>query len=233
MAAAVLNQSWGPYCSAAGDYTFSGEWSGFSYNADRREKQLLSATGSPLSATFTSLQYTLIEFLFRDREAQTAHGIQFTTPPHQRLDPSPLLLLQEKRTCFLATKGNLQIPYLSLFPLSASLFSRSLSMSVIISFQWILTRKWAYLNGKISFSFRRWFSVFKAHGKDRQTVSSRSSKAMMLSAVSCNTDEWRERNGGWRDATGGWRDGGDSGEKSIQQGEGCEKKRPHRKRKNG
>lgn len=73
--------------------------------------------------------------------------------------------------------------------------------------------------------------MFKAHGKDRQTVSSCSSKAMMLSAVSCNTDEWREGNGGWRDGNGGWRDGGDSGEKSIQQGEGWERKRPDIKRK--
>lgn len=109
-------------------------------------------------------------------------------------------------------------------------------MSVIISFQWILTRKWAYLNGKISFSFRRWFSVFKAHGKDRQTVSSPSSKAMMLSAVSYNTDEWREVSGGWRDGSGGWkegsirwRDSGERSEKSNQQGEGYERKRADKK----
>lgn len=118
---------------------------------------------------------------------------------------------------------SLSLPHYSLAPLS---------MSVIISFQWILTRKWAYLNGKISFSFRRWFSVFKAHGKDRQTVSSPSSKAMMLSAVSYNTDEWREVSGGWRDGSGGWKEGsirwrdrGDSSEKSNQHGEGYERKR--------
>lgn len=37
----------------------------------------------------------------------------------------------------------------------------------------------------------------------------------MLSAGSCNTDEWREGNGGWRDGSGGCRHRGDSAEKSM------------------
>lgn len=43
----------------------------------------------------------------------------------------------------------------------------------------------------------------------------RSSKAMMLSAVSCNTDEWRGSSGGWSDRgdgvkrTGKWDEGGE------------------------
>ena len=76
--------------------------------------------------------------------------------------------------------------------------------------------------------------MFKAHGKDRQTVSSRSIKAMMLSAVSCNADEWREGNGGWRDGSGGWTSRRGSGKKSIQQGERWDrKKRIEKEREDG
>lgn len=66
--------------------------------------------------------------------------------------------------------------------------------------------------------------MFKAYGKDRQTVSSCSSKAMMLSAVSCNTDEWREGNRGRRNGSIGWRE---------QQEEEWERKSADRKRKRG
>lgn len=78
-------------------------------------RRLLSAGEGPLCATFTTLQYTLIEFLFRDRAAQTARGIQFTTSPCQRLDPSTFSSRTKRRRLH-ATKRNLQIPYLSLSP---------------------------------------------------------------------------------------------------------------------
>lgn len=48
---------------------------------------------------------------------------------------------------------------------------------------------------------------------------------MMLSAGSCNTDEWREGNGGWRDGSGGCRDRGDSAEKSMGVRDNIEKER--------
>lgn len=51
----------------------------------------------------------------------------------------------------------------------------------------------------------------------------------MLSAGSCNTDEWREGNGGWRDGSGGCRDRGDSAEKSMGVRDNIEKERGQRK----
>lgn len=56
--------------------------------------------------------------------------------------------------------------------------------------------------------------MFKAHGKDRRTVSSRSSKAMMVSAVSCNADEWEK---GIQDG-GAEVEDGETGEKDEKEG---------------
>lgn len=104
-----------------------------------------------------------------------------------------------------ATKGNLQIPYLSLFSLSRSLPALSYPCQLLFHFNEYLPG-----NGLISVAKYLFLSgvdlvCLKPTARTDRLSARRSSEATMLSVGSWNTDEWRDRAGG----------GGGGGEEKV------------------